>query len=370
MNSSLRPRCHRGIGFVVQLVGGEVSTFAPSSAPGSAVATEHIDAFSSATGRRKLRHTRQAFSSKCALPVWCRNRERARVDFERVDHAIHQQRRRHVGHVLVVAPAIASVPARSPVLPSLMAYSRAAETAGAIHRVRVGDRTGNRVGVWPAQDQSSCPTRNRNCAPCRWRSRPPEFLSCSTTSGVDLRWCFRCGRFPELLPSRLSSARMKSLSVSSSQFTITVSPCSVGEASSPKLHFRLHLAEVLLPFEISVQIVAMQTLRAEVSQQILAVRDRRARGERVVLLMARMGTSRARILPEGLPVLRIEAHHGELIFLGRFSPRLKPPPAAPRRQLEVVPVALHQEALQEAGWRVGLPAQAAWRPLSSRARRR
>jgi hypothetical protein len=33
-------------------------------------------------------------------------------------------------------------------------------------------------------------------------------------------------------------------------------------------------------------------------------------------------------------------------------------------------VALHQEALQEAGWRVGLPAQAAWRPLSSRARRR
>src|SRR5207248_11033876 len=85
--------------------------------------------------------------------------------------------------------------------------------------------------------------------------------------------------------------------------------CALAEA-----HFGPHLAEVLRPFQISIEVIAVKTARAKEGEQKLAVGDRGGGGEGVILLMAFMRDRLASdFLPQGLAGLAVQAENRKLV---------------------------------------------------------
>src|SRR4051812_1999204 len=78
----------------------------------------------------------------------------------------------------------------------------------------------------------------------------------------------------------------------------------------------LHLPEVLLPFEIAVEIVAVDPARAKRHIEMLAIGHRRRGGEAVVAVMPLVRHLLARdLLPEDLSGVAIHAEDDELVLL-------------------------------------------------------
>jgi hypothetical protein len=89
-------------------------------------------------------------------------------------------------------------------------------------------------------------------------------------------------------------------------------------APFPKRKLRLHPAQVLFPLQIPIHVVAMQSARAEIGDDILAVGDGRIRGKRIVELRAFVRHFLASHFPPNrLSGFAIETKQDELIRLGR-----------------------------------------------------
>jgi hypothetical protein len=77
-----------------------------------------------------------------------------------------------------------------------------------------------------------------------------------------------------------------------------------------------HVAEVLFPEQLPLQVVAVEAERAEGHDQVLAVRHRRGGRKAVIPVMALVRQLRARrMLPKRLARRPVEREHGELLFL-------------------------------------------------------
>ena len=91
-------------------------------------------------------------------------------------------------------------------------------------------------------------------------------------------------------------------------------PVEGGRAALPEGQLDVHVAEVLLPEDLAVRVERVETARAEVGEDELAVRHRRRRGPgagRVRALVRQLLADDS--LPEDLPVAAPEGQHRELL---------------------------------------------------------
>src|SRR5207248_2590825 len=96
-------------------------------------------------------------------------------------------------------------------------------------------------------------------------------------------------------------------------------------------------AKVFLPLQIALEIVAVETARAVVDVEPLAVGEGRLRGKRVVRLMTFVRHFAPRgFLPEHFSRRAVEREHRELVHLGRLRAGAetgRPAPLGPGRRV-------------------------------------
>ena len=98
-------------------------------------------------------------------------------------------------------------------------------------------------------------------------------------------------------------------------------PVKRGRAAFAEAHRHAHLAQVLVPERLAVQVIAIQAARAEVGVKMFAIGEARGRGEAALALaIAFMRNLLTRhLLPKHFAGLTVQAQNGELIDFRRLG---------------------------------------------------